>query len=321
MQYKNFKSKDWTVVVSTFLLIASVLVLFLGAEFSLDASEKLGKKLGLSPLVIGMLLIGFGTSLPEFFVAHIAGVQGKSDIAVGSLIGSNIANLCLVLGLSGLIVKIPLSNYSIKKQTIVHIVLAFFLVFTLSQTQLNIFTASPLLVLCGIYLFILYKEMSAQKEEQVDSDDDFNPAKVFFKLIVGFGFLYLGGELLVKSGTDLCVALGISEYVISAIFIAFGTSFPELVTSILAALKKKDSDLIVGNIIGSNLFNCAFILGSLGIYEFSFSSKFQFELGALFLTSSILVFLSFSNRMFHRKSSAIFIAIYGVIVAHWLNVF
>jgi cation:H+ antiporter len=302
------------------MLISSVFVLFLGAEFSLDASEKLGKKLGLSPLVIGMLLIGFGTSLPEFFVAHIAGAQGKSDIAVGSLIGSNIANMFLVLGISGLIAKISLSNFAVRKQTVVHIILVLVLAFCLAQPVLTVVAASPLIILCGIYLYILYKEMKSSPVES-KSEEEFSPGKVFLKLIAGFGFLYLGGELLVKSGTEICAEIGISEYVISAIFIAFGTSFPELVTSVLAALKKKDSDLIVGNIIGSNLFNCAFILGSLGIYDFSFSKDFSFELIALFLGSLVLVFLSYRKIILFRKVSLLFVSSYFVIVAHWLKVF
>jgi cation:H+ antiporter len=307
-------------IISIAILIVAVLILYFGAELSLDSSEKLGQKLGLSPLIIGMLLIGFGTSLPEFFVAHIAGVQGKSDIAVGSLIGSNIANMFLVLGVSGFVAKISLSNFSVKKQTVIHLILALVLAFCLSQASLTIITASPLLLLCCFYLYVLYKEMKSSTDE-VPVDDSFHSGKVFLKLIVGFSFLYLGGELLVKSGTDICAEIGISEYVISAIFIAFGTSFPELVTSLLAASKKKDTDLIVGNIIGSNLFNCAFILGSLGIYDFSFSKDFTFELVALFLGSIVLVILSYTNRIFYRKTSFLFMSSYFIMVAHWLKVF
>ena len=307
-------------LISVLILIGSVIILYFGAEFSLDASEKIGKKLGLSPLVIGMVLIGFGTSLPEFFVAHIAGSQGKPDIAIGSLVGSNIANLLLVLGVSSLIARISIENFSVKKQTVVHLILSFVLVFTLSQSQLTILTAIPLLLLCCFYMFILFFEMKSSVPE-VSDNSDFNYGKVFFKLIFGFSFLYLGGELLVKSGTALCLELGISEYVISAIFIAFGTSFPELVTSVLAAIKKKDTDLIVGNIIGSNLFNCAFILGSLGIYNFEILKSFKVELIALVCTSIFLVILSFAKIKMYRLTGTLFLLAYICVVGQWLNLY
>lgn len=306
-------------IISSLLLILSIIVLYFGAELSLDASEKLGKKLGLSPLVIGMLLIGFGTSLPELFVAHIAGVQGKSDIAVGSLIGSNIANMFLVLGVSGFITKISLSDFSVRKQTIIHLVMALVLCFCLAQDSLSIYTASPLLVLCAVYLYVLYLEMRSTSSGESDEDSSFHGGKVFIKMITGFSFLYIGGELLVKSGTDICEAMGISEYVISAIFIAFGTSFPELVTSVLAAVKKKDTNLIVGNIIGSNLFNCAFILGSLGIYDFAISKSFSYELISLVMGSVVLVYLSYSNKKMYRKTASFFMMGYFVVITHWLG--
>lgn len=306
--------------LSIILLIVAIAVLFFGAEFSLDASEKVGKKLGLSPLVIGMLIIGFGTSLPEFFVGHIAGIQGKAGIAIGSLIGSNIANLLLILGVSGFLARLKLSGEGVKGQLVVHLALGAVLAYTLSQDVLNVFTSAPLIILCGVYLYMIFldlKEDTGEKEEV----ENFHPGKVVLKLFAGFGMLYLGGELLVKSGTEICEAIGISEYIVSAIFIAFGTSFPELVTSVMAALKKKETDLIVGNIIGSNMFNCAFILGSLGIYSFDLDMNFTFEIIALIVSALYLVVLGFMNRVFYRLSGTLFLAGYAAVVGYWLRLF
>lgn len=306
-------------MLSISILILAIVILYFGAEFSLDASEKVGKRLGLSPLMIGMLLVGFGTSLPEFFVGHIAGVQGKAGIAVGSLVGSNIANLLLILGVSGFFVQLNVSDHSLRKQLIIHLLLAGVLFFVLNQSELNILTASPLIILCGVYLYILFLELKNNQDPDLKDDSNFKPHIVLVKLFGGFGMLYLGGELLVKSGSDLCLYLGMTEYVVSAIFIAFGTSFPELVTSILAAIKKKDSELIVGNIVGSNLFNCAFILGSLGIYNFSLDGSYNFELLNLGIGSFILLFLSFTKFKFGKMTSLIFFAGYGVMVSYWLG--
>ena len=302
------------------LLILSVVILYFGAEISLDSSEKIGKKLGLSPLAIGMLLVGFGTSLPELFVGHIAGLQGKIDIATGSLIGSNIANMLFILGVCGLFTKMSLSNKKLMHQILVHFVLGVTLVFVLKSESLTVFSALPLLLIAFVYLYLLYADLKNDKTDYPE-DQDFKPVPVLIKLIAGFSMLYLGGEILVKAGTDLCIILNISEYIISAIFIALGTSFPELVTSIIAAKKKKDSDLIIGNIIGSNLFNCAFILGSLGIYNFKLTADYSTELALLIAGSIILLLISILKKHFNYVTSFIFLSGYVYIVGFWLKIF
>lgn len=306
-------------IISVGLLIVAVIVLFFGAEFSLDSSEKVGKKLGMSPLMVGMLLVGFGTSLPEFFVGHIAGLQGKGGIAIGSLVGSNIANMCLVLGMSGFITHLHLAHKSLRDQLIMHVVLGLVLWFVLTRDVLNVFTTSPLILLCAVYLYILFLDMKKDRNLQEEEGEDFNGGVVLLKLFGGFGMLYLGGELLVKAGTDLCAEIGISEYIVSAIFIAFGTSFPELVTSVLAAVKKKETDMIVGNIVGSNMFNCAFILGSLGVYEFPMTETFSFEIGALIIGALGLLLLSILKKQFYKISGIIYLSGYIIVVAHWLK--
>ena len=306
-------------LIASFLIIASIVILYFGAEFSLESSEIIGKKLGLSPLMIGMLLVGFGTSLPEFFVGHIAGVQGAAGIAVGSLVGSNIANMFLILGVSGLLTTMNVSDKGIKKQLIVHFVLGLVLIYVLKQEYLTIFTASPLILICGLYLFLLLDDFKKSGQQMHKEDVKYNPAIVFVKLFGGFGMLYLGGELLVKGGTDLCLALGISEYIVSAIFIAFGTSFPELVTSVMAAKKKKESDLIVGNIIGSNLFNCAFILGSLGIYDIKVSGNYFYEMIAISFGSGFLLLLSLFKKPFNAIGGITFLAGYIAMIYVWIR--
>ena len=306
-------------VLASILIIISIVILYYGAEFSLEASEIIGKKIGLSPLMIGMLLVGFGTSLPEFFVGHIAGVQSKAGIAVGSLVGSNIANMFLILGLSGLLTSMSLSGKGIKKQLIIHFLLGLVLIFVLKQDNLNVLTASPLIVICGVYLFLLLDDFKKTGQEIHKEEISFNPNVIFLKLVGGFGMLYLGGELLVKGGTDLCLALGVREYIVSAIFIAFGTSFPELVTSIMAAKKKKESDLIVGNIIGSNLFNCAFILGSLGIYNIKISGNYFYEMIAISFGAGLLLVLNILNKPFNKYGGIVFLLSYMAMIWVWIK--
>lgn len=302
------------------LLVASLALLFFGAEFSLEGSEKVGLKLGLSPLAIGMLLVGFGTSLPEFFVGHIAAVKGEMGIALGTLVGSNIANMFLILGICGFYTTLTITHKSLQQQLLIHLALGIILYFIIQQGHLNVYIASPLIGLCGLYLYLLYRDLR-KNPEPASKERIKNMPLLMIKMLAGFGMLYLGGELLVKAGTDLCDRFGVEAYIVSAIFIAFGTSFPELVTSLLACYKQKDTDLILGNIIGSNLFNCAFILGSLGIYDFTIAVPLKIEVYALIAGALYLVLNSYTKKTFFRFSALSFLAAYSYMVGHWMKVF
>lgn len=304
-------------ILAFVLIILSVVILYYGAEFALEASEVIGKFLGLSPLVIGMLLVGMGTSLPEFFVSHIAGLKGKPDLALGTLIGSNIANLFLVLGICGLLVNIRLHHKSIKHQLFMHLGLVIMLYIALTQKIFGAFSGILLFSYFLVYLYLLFIDMKKSMEGNKERKKGNLNRSIYFKLLAGFGMLYVGGELLVYSGTKFSMEVGISEYVISAIFIAFGTSFPELVTALLSCVKKKDTDLIIGNIIGSNVFNCAACLGSMGLYNFELSSIFAVELSLLAIGSVILLSISLFNKSIGKITGFIFLNCYLFAVLYW----
>lgn len=307
-------------LIPILLLALAIIFLYFGAEFSLTASEKIGRVLGLSPFVIGMLIIGFGTSLPELFVGHIAANEGQFGIALGSLVGSNIANMCLILGICALFIKLPLSGSSIFKHLVIHLLLCLVLGYVLSKESLNIFTAIPLLSIVFIYLVTIVGDIRKGFESEADEDEISTPKAAIF-LVLGFVMLYGGGELLVYSGTKLAFSFGVSEYIVSSILVAFGTSFPELVTALLAVYKKKDTQLIVGNIIGSNIFNCAFILGSLGIYNITLGDSYLYEVGTLVGASVILCSLSVMSKSLGKISGVIFLGLYFYMVSYWTNIF
>ena len=306
------------------VLSLSLVILFFGAEFALNASEKIGERLGLSPMVIGMLLVGFGTSLPEFFVSHLACLQNQPGIALGNIVGSNLGNLLLILGVTGMIVTLPTSGPQMRQTFIAHIIVTALLALALNFETVNPWTTTILFVYFFFYLFKLYVEQ--RKMKQTDSEIEAPDRKVtkndalqFFKMIVGFYGLYFGGELLVTSGTSLCTRLGWPPYIISAIFVAFGTSFPELVTSLVACYQKKETELILGNVIGSNIFNVAFVLGSLGIYHFPIERDFTIELTILGVLAMHL-FIAGSNRIaFGKKSAAVYLTGYIALVLYWMN--
>ncbi|MBL6991328.1 MAG: calcium/sodium antiporter [Bacteriovoracaceae bacterium] len=306
-------------LLQVFLLIVSLAILYFGAEFALESGEKVGRFFGMSHLVIGLLIVGFGTSLPEFFVSQISCFHGHSDIALGNVIGSNIANIFLIMGSAALFVPLHLGSASIKHQCLLHLVITFLLVGVLFPANFTWISSAVLVVFFIVYLYQTFKKMKKEEAKNPHANGEKEKIKIlhFIKLIIGFVFLYFGGELLVSSGSKLGTLLGISEYVISAIFVAFGTSFPELVTAMVACYRKKDADLITGNVIGSNIFNIAFVLGSLGPYNFAIKGSYLPELATLVFVAFLLIALSHKNFTFRKIGGVIFLCTYVGMVYYW----
>ena len=307
------------------LLIFALVLLYFGAELALNAAEKIGRRLGFSPMIIGMLIIGLGTSLPEFFVSHLALMKGDSGMALGNILGSNVANTLLILGVASFLVPLKTDRSDIK-QYVLHFILYFLLLFSLSFETFNFLGSSILLAYFLFFLFNLFIERKKNVEKLKQDDANLRNSIIaldkehiisFLKLALGFYSLYFGGELLVDSGKQVCLSLGVSTYVISAIFVAFGTSFPELVTSIIACKKKKDTDIIIGNILGSNIFNVAFVLGSLGFYQFKITQSFKYEMICLFVSAIFLLILSIRDSKLNRIFGAVFLLGYALMVRYW----
>jgi cation:H+ antiporter len=306
--------------LQVFLLILAVAVLYYGAEFTLESGEKIGRYFGLSPLVIGLLIVGFGTSLPEFFVSQLACLRGESPIALGNIVGSNIANLFLIMGISGLFVTLHILRKEIFDQLIFHIVLTSLLAITLLQKSFTLWSALGLLAFFFFYLYRTFSEMKKQRQlKPLDSEEEVKELKFMdgVLLILGFGLLYGGGELLVYSGSGLGESLGISTYVISAVLLAFGTSFPELMTAMLACYKKKNTDLITGNILGSNIFNVSFVLTSIYPYQVIYDRDYTTEIMILCGAAVFLFLLSAMKKNFTRISGVLFCSCYIGIVWYW----
>ena len=308
--------------LQVFLLILAVALLYYGAEFTLESAEKIGRFFGLSPLVIGLLIVGFGTSLPEFFVSHLACLRGETPIALGNIIGSNIANLFLILGISGLFVTLHITRTEIRNQLIIHIGLTAILAIVLSSTKFMWWGALLLLGFFATYLFMTFSQMRKQRQLRQHDPEEEKQVVTFLDgvlLVLGFILLYGGGELLVYSGAGIGKQLGISTYVISAVLLAFGTSFPELMTAILACYKKKNTDLITGNIIGSNIFNVAFVMMSIYPYDVTYDKSYTSEIAILGFAALFLFALSALKKNFTRISGVIFCSCYGWIVYYWAN--
>ena len=310
-------------VLQVILLAVAILMLYYGAEFSLESAEKIGLSLGLSPLVIGLLIVGFGTSLPEFFVSQLACYRGESAIALGNIVGSNIANLFLILGVSGIISPLFILRREITIQFVLHIVLTGILSFILIQEKLHAWLGGLLAAFFLFYLWDTFRVMLKLRGPLGEIDDADELEAITIKdivfLVIGFILLYFGGELLVSSGSDLAKLAGISSYVISAVFVAFGTSFPELVTAIMACVRGKNTDIITGNIIGSNIFNVAFVMGSLTFYDVPIAKDFTMEISTLVFASFFLLILSLMKKNFSRIPGIIFLGCYIFTVYSWVK--
>lgn len=296
-----------------FGVLSSFVILYFGAELALNRSEKMGKALGLSPLTIGVLIIGFGTSLPELFVSQIAGWNGNSQMAMGNLLGSNIANSFLILGMSSLFASIEIRGKKILGQLLFQLALCLGLLFFLKPPELGKILALGLCLFFVFYLFYSLKTGGVSESEGGRERENFHLLDPMVFLI-GIGLLFFGGELLVSQGSALGKSLGVSDYILSVVFISLGTSFPELITALLACYRKKDTNLIIGNILGSNIFNLALILGSLGLYPIKIEKPLTIELLSL-LGVSLLFFVFYRlGKLPKVWGGIILLGAYGLIL-------
>lgn len=250
-----------------------LILLVVGGEFLVRSSVALSFKLHLSKMVIGLTVVSFATSAPELLVSLQAALNGFSDIALGNVIGSNIANIGLVLGITAIISPLAIDKDFYKLNWPVMMVLSVALYFILqSGLQISPSEGVALLLVLFIYLFILIKRAKKQRgTEPVDDsiDEGLSRAsnfKIIIWLLIGGVALYGGSELLVSGAVSLAEGFGVSERVIAVTMIAVGTSIPELAASVIAALKKEKA-ISLGNLIGSNIFNISSVLGLTAIIQ------------------------------------------------------
>ncbi|MFT5889958.1 MAG: cation:H+ antiporter [Dokdonia sp.] len=261
--------------MSIFYVLIGLLLLVVGGEFLVRSSVGLSFKLKLSKMVIGLTVVSFATSAPELLVSLQAAYDGLSDIALGNVIGSNIANIGLVLGITAIISSLTVDRDFYRFNWPVMLLFSIALYFLLSNDKMLTRVEGIGLVSClVIYLFVLIRR-ARKKNKEVDGDgvdgvDDglakSSYFKIFIWLAIGGTALYFGSEWLVKGATALAKAVGVSDYVISITVIAIGTSVPELAASVISALKKEKA-ISLGNLIGSNIFNIASVLGVTSIIK------------------------------------------------------
>lgn len=241
-------------------IIGGFVILTLGAESLVRGASSIALKLGLSPLIIGLTIVAFGTSAPELAVSIKSAVAGNSGIALGNVIGSNIANIGLILGITALIRPIKIESQMVKRDIPIMIAASLLFWGLLLDDGLSFIDGAILSTLLVTYLSYSYFTADKQASDETEDVGQRQWLSIIF-IIVGISMLVGGGILFVDGAVALAQSFGISEIIIGLTIVAIGTSMPELVTSIVAALKGQ-SDIAIGNVVGSNLFN---ILGILGV--------------------------------------------------------
>ena len=257
--------------MSIFLVIAGLALLVVGGDFLVRASVALSFKLKISKLVIGMTVVSFATSAPELLVSLQAALDGVSDIALGNVIGSNIANIGLVLGITAIISPLVVDKDFYKLNWPMLMLTSFALYFCLKNDGvLTALEGALLFIGLIVFLVVLIRNSRKSTKANIEEVDDALAVASNFKIVVwlliGGAGLYFGSEWLVDGAKQLALSIGISDYAISVTVIAIGTSVPELSASVIAALKKEKA-ISLGNLIGSNIFNIASVLGLTAIIK------------------------------------------------------
>jgi cation:H+ antiporter len=313
------------------LLLFGIIFLIKGSDYLVDGASALALKLKVSTLIIGLTVVSFGTSMPELLVNVISSLKNYSGVAFGNIIGSNMANILLILGVTSLITELKI-KHSTTWREIPFSFLASVVLFVFCSTsfldniQVDALLRTEGIILILFFLIFLYYvfELSKHKKvvETVEDKEGLNYSnlKIFIMLLIGVLGLYLGGQLTVDNAVIIAKQIGFSEFFVSATIVAFGTSLPELITSIKAA-RRNDVDLAVGNVVGSNIFNIFWILGISSIIKpIPFTSYLTIDLLLLMLATFLLfLFTSIGKKHCLQKwQGIIFIISYFAYIAFLL---
>ena len=289
-----------TALLPLFLLIVGFAALILGANWLVNGATSIGVKAKLSPLIIGLTIVAFGTSLPEMIVNVFSCIKGSPGLAIGNIIGSNTMNILLILGVSSMIYPIDVSRVSIRRDIPAGFVatLAITLMandfFRGTSGTINWVEGLVLLAMGAGYLWLTFKQGGS--EELTENQEAMPWGKTIFQLILGIVGLYIGGELVSNNAQKLALSWGMSESTVGLTVVATATSLPELITSIVAALKK-NSAIAIGNVLGSNILNIFMVLGvSSLIIPLPFDTKMNYQLLILFAANAIMLTTVFTGK-------------------------
>jgi len=317
-------------ILTIILLLIGLAILIIGAEALVRGAVSFSKKVGIPPIVIGLAIVAFGTSLPELVVNLISAIKGTTDIALGNIIGSNISNILLILGISALIVDLKVQKNTIWKE-IPFAILGVLVILVMANDKvlgkgiINILSGMDGIILIGfLAIFLCYIFKLARAGSDNTEQGKIKVYSTFISIllmIAGLLFLFFGGQLLVNQAVVLAKLAGLSEMFIGLTIVAVGTSLPELATSVMAVIKGHD-DIAIGNIVGSNIFNIFWILGITSIIN-----PIAINTGAnvdilVCLTATVALFLAMfigEKYTLKRWQGGLFVILYVIYVIYLIQ--
>jgi len=301
-------------MIQILILIAGFVVLIKGADFFVDGASSLARNFKISKMLVGLTIVAFGTSAPEFAVSIQGMLSGSGDIVLGNVIGSNILNILLILGVASMFHTLKVSNTTVKKEIPITLLLTSALIILMNDQFLgageNMLTRGDGIIILLFFSVFIYHLFSMMRHKPAEIEEDENiyslPKSVVFT-ILGIIAIIIGSNLVVNSATEIAQMIGISERMIALTIVALGTSLPELVTSIVAT-RKGEYDIAIGNVVGSNIFNIGIVLGlPIAIFGNTHVGTFNvMDLGFLFLSAlALLIFAGNDYKI--RKREGIFL--------------
>lgn len=300
------------------LLVIGFVLLIKGADFFVDGASKIAVKCNIPAMVVGLTIVALGTSAPEAAVSIKAAFTGSADMSIGNVVGSNIMNILIILGISALFAALPIKKNTMRIDIPIIIVVTI-LLFVLGYFDGGLSRFDGIILCICLVAFIIYLVITAKQGNDDDSivlTDRDKLWKLILFILVGVAMIVLGSNLAVKSASYIAGVFGMSERLISLTIVAFGTSLPELVTSCTAA-KKGQTDIAIGNIVGSNILNILFVLGiSALITPIKFSEDFLLD-SIMALAAAVILFLCcFKDKKLNKREGIIMIIIYAVYFAY-----
>ena len=308
-------------MLQVLLLLVGFVVLVKGADFLVDGASVIAARLGISTFIIGLTVVAFGTSLPELFVNVFASVDGAEGIAIGNILGSNIANIFLILGVSAIIYPLGVMRDTVRKE--IPFSLLVLLIFAVSVNDhwadgatRNMISRSDSLVMLAVFILFIYETFLCAPRNitrtELSENDGKSLLKPAFMVLLGLVMLYFGGRWIVNGAVFIARQFGVSENLIGLSVVAIGTSLPELATSAMAAYKH-NVDIAVGNVVGSNVFNVLMVFGISGtLRPIPFDPMLNIDLAVAFLASLLLFVAMFTGRkrVVDRWEGIVFLLLY-----------
>ena len=297
-----------------FIIIGIALVLW-GADRLTDGATSIAQRLNVPQIVIGLTVVAMGTSAPEFFVSFVSALKGTTDMAVGNVIGSNIFNTLLIVGVAAMVSPMVIATNTVRKDMPCAVIASLMLLLMSLDNELSRLDAA--LLFAAFILFMLYTLHLAKTGKQEDDlQPPMKPLKAVFYLLLGLACLIFGSNLFVEAATQVAKSLGVSEAMIGLTIVAGGTSLPELATSVVAAMKGR-SAIAIGNVIGSNVFNILMILGITGVIcPMDLKGITLIDFGVLIGSIVLLWFFTFTKYTVARWEGAVLTLIFLGYLTH-----